>query len=105
MLNGVNDEPETARELGELMRGRNMLVNLIPWNPVYSPGMQFEAPGTQRVRAAHPAASPATVTACSHGSILNLFKFGRAVIVYSAWHFLASCLRQSRLSMVHNHAF
>lgn len=51
MLNGVNDSPETAQELGSLLRGRNMLVNLIPWNPIYSPGMHFEAPGTQRVRA------------------------------------------------------
>ena len=50
MLNGVNDSPEVAQELGALIVGRNMIVNLIPWNPVYSPGMQFEAPGTQRVR-------------------------------------------------------
>ena len=50
MLNGVNDAPETARQLGALMSGRNMLVNLIPWNPIYSPGMQFEAPSLERVR-------------------------------------------------------
>ena len=66
MLSGVNDTPEIARELGALVQGRNMLVNLIPWNPVYSPGMQFEAPGTQRVRQLRPAALPCACLACSH---------------------------------------
>ena len=32
MLEGVNDSPETARELAELMRGRLYHVNLIPYN-------------------------------------------------------------------------
>lgn len=32
MLDGVNDSPETARELAELMRGRLYHVNLIPYN-------------------------------------------------------------------------
>lgn len=32
MLKGVNDSPETARELAELMRGRLYHVNLIPCN-------------------------------------------------------------------------
>ena len=49
MLHKINDSPETAHELGQLLRGRNMIVNLIPWNPVYSPGMQLEAPGAVRV--------------------------------------------------------
>lgn len=49
MLHKINDSPETAHELGQLLRGRNMIVNLIPWNPVYSPGMQLEAPGSERV--------------------------------------------------------
>ena len=47
MLHKVNDSPETAHELGELLHGRNMIVNLIPWNPVYSPGMKLEAPGAE----------------------------------------------------------
>ena len=49
MLHKVNDSPETAHELGELLHGRNMIVNLIPWNPIYSPGMKLEAPGAERV--------------------------------------------------------
>ncbi|CAL5227047.1 g9945 [Coccomyxa viridis] len=49
MLHKINDSPETAHELGQLLRGRNMIVNLIPWNPVYSPSMQLEAPGSERV--------------------------------------------------------
>lgn len=51
MLHKINDSQETAHELGQLLRGRNMIVNLIPWNPVYSPGMQLEAPGSERVAA------------------------------------------------------
>ena len=49
MLHKINDGPETAHELGQLLKGRNMIVNLIPWNPVYSPGMRLEAPGSERV--------------------------------------------------------
>jgi 23S rRNA (adenine2503-C2)-methyltransferase len=32
MLEGVNDSPECARELAELMRGKLYHVNLIPYN-------------------------------------------------------------------------
>lgn len=35
---------EHARELGELLQGRDVVVNLIPWNPILSPGMEFKAP-------------------------------------------------------------
>lgn len=51
MLNRVNDAPETAHELGQLLRGKNMILNLIPWNPVYSPDISFDAPGAERVGA------------------------------------------------------
>lgn len=34
LVSGVNDSPETAKELGELLQGRNCHVNLIPVNPV-----------------------------------------------------------------------
>ena len=33
-----------AHELGQLLRGRDVSVNLIPWNPVLSPGFDFRAP-------------------------------------------------------------
>ncbi|KAK9861885.1 hypothetical protein WJX84_010257 [Apatococcus fuscideae] len=44
MLAGVNDGAEQAHQLGELLQGRDMIINLIPWNPVYSPDISFEAP-------------------------------------------------------------
>ena len=34
LVSGVNDTPETAKELAELLRGRNCHVNLIPVNPI-----------------------------------------------------------------------
>jgi 23S rRNA (adenine2503-C2)-methyltransferase len=39
MLDGVNDRPEHARELGALLRGRPAKVNLIPFNPF--PGTRY----------------------------------------------------------------
>ncbi len=33
-----------AHELGLLLRGRDVVVNLIPWNPVLSPDFDFKAP-------------------------------------------------------------
>jgi 23S rRNA (adenine2503-C2)-methyltransferase len=33
MLDGVNDRPEHARQLADLLRGRPAKVNLIPFNP------------------------------------------------------------------------
>uniref|UniRef100_A0A383VBW3 Radical SAM core domain-containing protein n=1 Tax=Tetradesmus obliquus TaxID=3088 RepID=A0A383VBW3_TETOB len=45
VLAGVNDGPEQAHELGQLLQGRDMVINLIPWNPVYQPdGPFFAAP-------------------------------------------------------------
>ncbi len=35
-----------AHELGQLLRGRDVVVNLIPWNPVLSPDFEFRAPPT-----------------------------------------------------------
>ena len=40
MLDGVNDRPEHARELAQLLRGRPAKLNLIPFNPF--PGTQFK---------------------------------------------------------------
>jgi 23S rRNA (adenine2503-C2)-methyltransferase len=39
MLDGVNDQPEHARELVGLLRGREAKVNLIPFNPF--PGTKY----------------------------------------------------------------
>jgi 23S rRNA (adenine2503-C2)-methyltransferase len=44
LLAGVNDQPEHARQLAALLRGRPALVNLIPYNPV--PGLAFRRPAS-----------------------------------------------------------
>ena len=40
----VNCTEGHAHQLGQLLQGRDVVVNLIPWNPILSPGMEFEAP-------------------------------------------------------------
>jgi 23S rRNA (adenine2503-C2)-methyltransferase len=47
VLRGVNDSPEHARELAELLRGLRAKVNLIAWNS--GPGLEFETPEQQSV--------------------------------------------------------
>jgi len=50
VLSGVNDGTQQAHELGALLKGRNITLNLIPWNPVYSEAsseMGFQAPSQQ----------------------------------------------------------
>jgi adenine C2-methylase RlmN of 23S rRNA A2503 and tRNA A37 len=44
LLSGVNDALEQAHELGRLLSGKDVVLNLIPWNPVYSPEFEFKAP-------------------------------------------------------------
>ena len=48
LLNGVNDDPEHAREVIELVRGIRCKVNLIALNP--GPGIAFATPEEQRVK-------------------------------------------------------
>ena len=55
MLAGVNDGLEQAEQLGALLQGFDVTVNLIPWNPIYSPGIDFKAPGTQQLQTFHAA--------------------------------------------------
>ena len=42
LLSGVNDQPDHARQLVALLRGRPALVNLIPYNPVR--GLPYRTP-------------------------------------------------------------
>jgi 23S rRNA (adenine2503-C2)-methyltransferase len=49
LLGRVNDQPENAREVAELLRGLRCKVNLIALNP--GPGIDFETPGEERVAA------------------------------------------------------
>jgi 23S rRNA (adenine2503-C2)-methyltransferase len=45
----VNDTPENAKEVGELLRGLRCKVNLIALNP--GPGIEFTTPSAERVTA------------------------------------------------------
>jgi 23S rRNA (adenine2503-C2)-methyltransferase len=47
LLGGVNDQPENAREVAELLRGLRCKVNLIALNP--GPGIEYITPGEARV--------------------------------------------------------
>jgi 23S rRNA (adenine2503-C2)-methyltransferase len=49
LLGGVNDTPENAKEVAELLRGLRCKVNLIALNP--GPGIDFTTPGEERVAA------------------------------------------------------
>src|ERR1700733_4548628 len=49
LLGGVNDHPENAREIAELLRGLRCKVNLIALNP--GPGIDFTTPSAERVAA------------------------------------------------------
>jgi 23S rRNA (adenine2503-C2)-methyltransferase len=47
LLGGVNDAPENAKEVAELLRGLRCKVNLIALNP--GPGIDFTTPTAERV--------------------------------------------------------
>ncbi len=49
LLGGVNDGPENAKEVAELLRGLHCKVNLIALNP--GPGIEFTTPGAEEVAA------------------------------------------------------
>jgi 23S rRNA (adenine2503-C2)-methyltransferase len=49
LLGGVNDTPENAKEVAELLRGLRCKVNLIALNP--GPGIDFTTPSAERVAA------------------------------------------------------
>jgi 23S rRNA (adenine2503-C2)-methyltransferase len=47
LLGGLNDKPEHAKKLADLLRGRLALVNLIPYNPVA--GLPYQTPSKNAV--------------------------------------------------------
>jgi 23S rRNA (adenine2503-C2)-methyltransferase len=47
MIDGLNDAPETARELVRLLDGLSSFVNLIPWNPI--PGRPWRTSSPERI--------------------------------------------------------
>lgn len=48
LLGDVNDHPFCARQLSQLMRGRPVLVNVIPYNPVE--GLPYTTPSPARIQ-------------------------------------------------------
>lgn len=48
LLGGINDSKAHARELADLLSGRNALVNVIPFNPVE--GLPYQTPSDKAVR-------------------------------------------------------
>jgi 23S rRNA (adenine2503-C2)-methyltransferase len=48
LMAGVNDRDEHARQLGRLLSGGGMHLNVIPWNPVF--GLQYQRPAVDTVR-------------------------------------------------------
>jgi 23S rRNA (adenine(2503)-C(2))-methyltransferase len=53
VLAGENDQPEHAEELGEIMQGKEVTINLIPYNPTYNPRLDnpHKAPEESVVKA------------------------------------------------------
>jgi 23S rRNA (adenine2503-C2)-methyltransferase len=47
LLGGVNDSVEHARELQQLLRHRNVLLNVIPYNPVE--GLPYQTPSSRSI--------------------------------------------------------
>jgi 23S rRNA (adenine2503-C2)-methyltransferase len=44
----LNDSPQHAARLGQLLRGRPAMINLIPYNPVA--GLPYQTPSSSAVR-------------------------------------------------------
>ncbi|CAE8741704.1 unnamed protein product, partial [Polarella glacialis] len=51
LLKGVNDSEENAKELAELLKGRQVIVNLIPYNPFEGNVHEYEEPSPEAVDA------------------------------------------------------
>ncbi len=47
LLGDLNDSPECARQIVQLLRGRTAMLNVIPYNPV--PGLPYETPTSQAI--------------------------------------------------------
>lgn len=49
MFKDLNDSPEAASEVGNFLRGLNVHINLIPYNPDYSLDKSFQASNTETI--------------------------------------------------------
>ena len=48
LLAGINDQPEHAKQLAELLAGKVALLNVIPYNPVE--GLPYKTPSSETIR-------------------------------------------------------
>jgi 23S rRNA (adenine2503-C2)-methyltransferase len=48
LIAGINDHPDHAHELGNLLRGKQATINLIPLNPI--PGINLKRPDKQAIK-------------------------------------------------------
>jgi 23S rRNA (adenine2503-C2)-methyltransferase len=48
LIEGLNDQPEHASQLADLLRDRTAIVNVIPLNPV--PELKFRSPSVKAVQ-------------------------------------------------------
>lgn len=69
LLAGVNDAVAQAEALGELLKGRDVVVNLIPWNPVPPPPVA--AAGSERD--APPSVEPPELFAAPGAAAVDAF--------------------------------
>jgi 23S rRNA (adenine2503-C2)-methyltransferase len=51
LLEGINDDEEHAKELAELLRNEQCIVNLIPYNPVM--GLNLKRPSAPKIEKFH----------------------------------------------------
>ena len=65
LISGINDQEEHARELVQLLKGKQCTVNLIPYNPV--PNVRLQKPTAQAVRNFR--------EILSHGRIVNTCRY------------------------------
>eukprot|EP00210_Caulerpa_lentillifera_P002048 g1963.t1 len=49
LLAGINDDSEQAHQVGTLLQGMNVVLNLIPFNPNYAVGINYQAPSKDTV--------------------------------------------------------
>lgn len=47
LLADINDQPEHARQLAKLLKSKNVLLNVIPYNPV--PGLPYRTPSSKAI--------------------------------------------------------
>jgi 23S rRNA (adenine2503-C2)-methyltransferase len=74
LLAGVNDQPEHARQLVSLLRGRPALINLIPYNPVA--GLPYRTPS--------PAATARFVELLTQGGLEVAIRYRKGDRIHAA---------------------